>query len=299
MTPSELKSRLKGIYVLAVTPMNEDLSFKPAALKNNIDSFIASGVHGIVVGGTYAEYPSLTIEERKELFQAAAEATAGRVPLLCCTAASGTYEAIELARAAKEAGADGVMATPPYVSEVRPKDIAYHFQKLDEAAEIPILIYNSASIGVHLTPEELAELGKLPNVAGVKQGAVDLHALVRTVAYASGDISVMCGSDGLALGALASGLDGVTSTNSNFMAAEFVALYEEFGRGENMKALERYYRWQPVRELARKYGQPAMVKAAMELVGLSAGPVRAPFRTLDMEAKRDIEHSLRTAGILE
>ncbi|WP_080834299.1 dihydrodipicolinate synthase family protein [Cohnella massiliensis] len=299
MTTTDLKERLKGVYVLALTPMKEDFSFHAAALKRNIDHYIASGAHGIIVGGTYAEYPSLTTAERKELFSAAAEAVAGRVPLLCCTAASGTYEAIELGKAAKAAGADGVMVTPPYVSEVRAGDILHHFELLNEAGELPILIYNSASIGVHLSPEEIAVLAKLDNVAGVKQGAVDLHALVRTVAYAGGDISVMCGSDGLILGALASGLPGCTSTNANFMAREFVALYDEFRRGENDRALERYYRWQPIRELARKYGQPAMAKAAMELVGLPSGPVRAPFRTLGEEAKADIARTLRQVGIIQ
>lgn len=179
----------------------------------------------------------MTSDERKQLFTAAADAVAGRVPLLCCTAASGTDEASELAHAAKLAGADGVMVTPPYVSEVRPQDILHHFQLLNESAELPILIYNSASIGVHLSPEEIAELAKLDNVAGVKQGATDLHSLVRTVAYAGKDISVMCGSDGLILGGLASGLPGCTSTNANFMTSEFVALYNEFQQGENARAL--------------------------------------------------------------
>lgn len=297
MSTTDLKDKLKGIYVLSITPMTDTLAFDPAALRRNIDHFIASGAHGIIVGGTYAEYPSLTSDERKQLFTAAADAVAGRVPLLCCTAASGTGEAIELADAAKQAGADGVMVTPPYVSEVRPQDILYHFELLNESTELPILIYNSASIGVHLSPEEIAKLAKLDNVAGVKQGATDLHALVRTVAYAGKDISVMCGSDGLILGGLASGLPGCTSTNANFMTSEFVALYNEFQQGDNARALERYYRWQPIRDLARKYGQPAMVKAAMELVGLSSGPVRAPFRTLGEEARADIARTLKQTGI--
>ncbi|WP_223068642.1 dihydrodipicolinate synthase family protein [Paenibacillus caui] len=299
MSNTDFKNKLKGIYVLAITPMTDTLTFDPSALRRNIDHYIASGAHGIIVGGTYAEYPSLSISERQELFAAAAEAVAGRVPLLCCTAASGTGEAIQLTQAAKEAGADGVMVTPPYVSEVRPEDIYYHFQLLNEAAELPILIYNSASIGVHLSPEEIAKLAKLENVAGVKQGATDLHALVRTVAYSGDDISVMCGSDGLILGALASGLPGCTSTLANFMTSEFVALYNEFQQGLVERARDRYYRWQPIRELARKYGQPAMVKAALDIVGLPSGPVRPPFRTLGEEAVADIKRTLQETGIIK
>jgi 4-hydroxy-tetrahydrodipicolinate synthase len=299
MSIIDLKNKLKGIYVLAITPMTEGFALDLSALRRNIDHYIASGAHGIIVGGTYAEYPSLSRDERKELFAAAAEAVSGRVPLLCCTAASGTDEAIELTQAAKLSGADGVMVTPPYVAEVRSQDIIYHFQRLGEAVEIPIFIYNSASIGVSLSPEEIAELSKLANIAGVKQGATDLHALVRTVAIAGDTISVMCGSDGLILGALASGLPGCTSTNANFMTSEFVALYNEFQQGEMERARERFYRWQPIRDLARKHGQPAMVKAALDIVGLPSGPVRAPFRTLGEEARIEIRRTLQHVGIIQ
>lgn len=295
----DLNSKLNGIYVLAITPMKNDFSLDMDALKRNIDHFIANGVNGVVVGGTYAEYPSLRIEERKVLFTTAVKAVKGRVPIICCTAASGTAEAIELTKFAKEVGADGVMVTPPYVSEVRSRDMIYHFEQLDAAVDIPILIYNSTSIGVHLTPQDIAELAKLKNVLGVKQGATDLHALVRTQAYAGNDISVMCASDGIILGALAIGYPGCTSTNANFMTSEFVALYNEVKNGELKKAQERFYRWQPMRDMATKYGQPAMVKVGMELMGLPSGPVRAPFRALDAAAKAEIEEALRKSGILQ
>ncbi|WP_211289632.1 4-hydroxy-tetrahydrodipicolinate synthase [Sporomusa silvacetica DSM 10669] len=295
----ELKNQLNGIYVLAVTPMKDNFELDMSALRRNIDHFITSGINGVVVGGTYAEYPSMSIEERKVLFTTAVNAVAGRVPIICCTAASGTEEAIQLTKFAQEVGADGVMVTPPYVSEVRSRDMIYHFEQLDAAVDMPILIYNSTSIGVHLTPQDIAELAKLKNVLGVKQGATDLHVLVRTQAYAGHDISVMCASDGIILGALAIGYPGCTSTNANFMASEFVSLYNEVKNGELKKAQKRFYRWQPMRDMATKYGQPAMVKAGMELMGLPSGPVRAPFRTLDAAAKAEIKVALENSGILK
>ena len=295
----DLKSHLQGIYVLAITPMQENFALDMDALRRNIDHFIAAGVHGIVVGGTYAEYPSMSMEERKLLFTTAIDAVAKRVPIICCTAASGTAEAIMLTKFAEKAGADGVMVTPPYVSEVRSQDMIYHFQQLDAAVNIPILIYNSSSIGVHLTPQDIQKVAKFKNVVGVKQGATEMHALVRTKAYAGEDISVMCASDGIILGALAIGYPGCTSTNANYMAGELVALYNEVQNGELKKAQERFYRWQPMRDMATKYGQPAMVKAGMEIMGLPSGPVRAPFKTLDPAAKAEIKTALQQSGILK
>jgi len=299
MTTRESKDRTRGIYVLAVTPMHADFSLDSASLRRNIDHFIGAGAHGIVVGGTYAEYPSLSQTERRDLFVAAADAVAGRVPLVCCTAASGTAEAVALSQAAKRAGADMVMVTSPYVSEVEPKDIQYHFEVLCDAVDIPVMIYNSTSIGVHLSPEQIGELATLKGVAAVKQGGTDIHAQVRTVALAGDKIAVLCGSDGTILGAMAVGMPGCTSTVANFMAAEYVALYGEIQAGEWEKARSRFYRWQPVRNFCRKHGQPASTKAALELVGLPSGPVRPPFRSLGDAAKQELRSVLREAGRLE
>jgi len=298
MSNTSLKEKMRGIYVLALTPMHADFSMDKSALRRNIDHFITSGAHGIVVGGTYAEYPSMTDAERRELFAAAADAVAGRVPLVCCTAASGTGEAISLSKAAKSAGADCVMVTPPYVSEVSEADMQYHFEQLNEAVDIPIMVYNSTSIGVHLSPDQIGKLTQLSNVVSIKQGGTDLHAQVRTMARTNGQISVLCGSDGVVLGALALGMSGCTSTVSNFMVAEYVALYNEVQANEWGKARERFFRWQPVRDASRRHGQPAAAKACLELVGLPSGPVRAPFRTLDSAAKQDLRVALVQAGLL-
>lgn len=278
--------------------MSGDLSVDLVSLRRNIDHFIDAGSHGIIVGGTYAEYPSLTESERRQLFAAAANVVAGRVPLVCCTAASGTLEAVALSEAARRAGADMVMVTPPYVAEVEPEDIRHHFETLCEAVDVPVMIYNSTSIGVHLSPEQIGELADLERIVAVKQGATDIHAQVRTLAAAGDKIAVMCGSDGTILGAMALGMPGCTSTLSNFMTAEYVSLYAEIQAGEWESARSRFYRWQPIRDFCRKYGQPAATKAALELVGLPSGPVRPPFRPLGDAAKQELRDALRQAGLL-
>ncbi|MFT8708507.1 MAG: dihydrodipicolinate synthase family protein [Sporolactobacillus sp.] len=293
MADWKIKDRLKGVFVLAITPMKENGAIHFSALTRNINHFIDRGADGIVVGGTYAEYPSMTFEERKELFFVAAKTVKERVPLICCTAASGTSEAIELTKLAKEAGADGVMVTAPYVAEVEPDDIFYHFKQLNDAVDLPIFIYNSASIGITLSPELISRLADLPNVVGVKHGSTDMRELIRTQMLAGDRIAVMAASDSIMLGALALGLPGCTSTNANFMVDEFIALKNELNAGKLLEAQKRFYRWQPVWELAHKYGQPAMVKAALDIVGLPSGPVRAPFRSLDQTARQEIQDTLR------
>ncbi|GIQ69954.1 dihydrodipicolinate synthase family protein [Xylanibacillus composti] len=284
-----LQAAMKGIYVLAITPMREDGSLDLDALRSNIETYLEAGVHGVVVGGTFAEYPSMSMEERAALFAAAAEAVGGKVPLICCTAASGTPEAIALTKAAKAAGADGAMITPPYVAEVGHADIKRHFESIIEAVPFPIMIYNSTSIGLNLSPEQLAELAELDYVIGVKQANTDLHVQAKTMALAGDKMSILNGSDGVILGALALGMHGCTSTLANLIPGDYVSLYKLVERGELAAARKLYYSWQPIRDFCKKHGQPAAIKTAMEVAGLKAGAVRVPFRSLGSEAVEEFK----------
>ncbi|MGG0716237.1 dihydrodipicolinate synthase family protein [Robertmurraya massiliosenegalensis] len=293
----QLREKIRGIFVLALTPMKDDFSVDHQALKRNIEYYLNSGVHGIVVGGTYAEYPSLEVSERLAIFKTAIETVNKQVPVVCCTAASGTGEAIQLSLEAQKLGADLVMVTGPYVSEVSDKDVIYHFEQLNEHLDIPIMIYNSTSIGNTLSPDVLYEVGKLEKVICVKQADTNLHAQVRTIASSSENMSILCGSDGVMLGSLALGMPGCTSTLANFIPEEYVALYNEFIGGNLEAAQKRFYRWEPIRAFCRKYGQPAVAKAAMELLGLPSGPVRAPFRSLNNVEKEELNVVLETVGV--
>ena len=296
MTRFPLHTHLNGIFVLAATPMRPDLSLDLDGLTANIDHYLAQGVDGVIVGGTYGEFPSLRHGERVDLYQAAGTAVAGRVPFVCCTASSSTLEAIDLGHEAAAAGADGVMVTPPYVSEVRPADVLHHFREVASASDVPLLVYNSQSIGVELTPEQIVELAGIDGVVGLKQGVLDPCSQVATVAHAGRHIQIMCGSDGAILSALAHGMSGVTSTLSNFMADRFVALHRSILSGDWSTGREMFFAWQPLRDFVARNGQPAATKAAMDLMGLVGGPVRPPFRSLDradIQTLREVLRELR------
>jgi 4-hydroxy-tetrahydrodipicolinate synthase len=288
---------MEGVFVLHATPFDENGDIDFDGVHSNIDKTVSAGINGVVVGGTYAEFPSLRREERVQLFRHAVDAVAGRVPVVCCTAASGTHEAIELSEAAAEAGASAAMITPPYVHEVRSEDIVYHFESIAKTVSLPIMLYHSTSIGVHLGPELMARLAELDAVVAVKQGATDLHEQVRSLALVGERATMLCGSDGVVLGSLALGYRGCTTTLGNFMAAEFVELYHEMQRGEVDAARARFQRWQPLRDVMREVGQPAGVKAAMALTGYAAGTPRPPFRQVDASQLARVESALERSGL--
>jgi len=288
---------LEGVFVLHATPFVGDGAIDVDGLRSNIEKTLAAGVHGVVVGGTYAEFPSLRREERIELFRQAVDVVAGRVPVVCCTAASATNEAIELTEAAADAGASAAMITPPYVHEVRPDDIVYHYRSIANAVSVPIMLYHSTSIGVHVGPELMARLVELDSIVAVKQGATDLHEQIRSLALVGERATMLCGSDGVVMGSLALGYGGCTTTLGNFMASEFVDLYNEMRRGELDAARARFRRWQPLRDVMREVGQPAGVKAAMALTGYATGAPRPPFCPVDEHQLGRIESALERSGL--
>ena len=294
-----LYDRLQGVHVLAITPMASDRSIDFEGLEANLEHFLARGADGVIVGGTYAEFPSLRREERIELFHAAARAVVGRVPLICCTASSSTLEAIELGQEAAAAGADGVMVTPPYVSEVRPSDVLHHFREVARNSGLPILAYNSQSIGVGLSPEEIIDLAEIDGIVGVKQGALDPRSQVTTVARAGDRLRIMCGSDGAILSALAHGMAGVTTTLANFMIDEVLSVHRDAMAGDWDRARRTFYGWQELRDFAFTRGQPVVTKAAMDLIGLAAGPPRPPFRSLDRADVHTLRDVLKKANLVQ
>lgn len=297
MTKTELRSNIRGIFVLHVTPFSKAGGIDHEALRANIQRTLDEGAHGVVVGGTYAEYPSMSGDERVELFRTAVAATEERVPVVCCTAASSTAEAIDLTRRAKDVGADAAMITPPYVHEVRPQDIERHFAAIGDGVDLPVMIYRSTSIGVGIEPELMGRLAELPNIVAVKQGATDLHEQVRSLAAVDGNAAMLCGSDGVALASICLGYAGCSSTLSNFMTSEYVALFHEIQAGELAAARERFFRWQVLRNLMREVGQPAGVKAAMEILGYAAGSPRLPFGEVGDSVRHRIQDALERAGI--
>jgi 4-hydroxy-tetrahydrodipicolinate synthase len=292
MTAGEIRSHLTGVYAILPTPFREDWTIDVAGLERNIARVLAGGVHGVLVGGGYGEFPSLTTAERRQLFHEVVRIVGRRVPVVACTAHSSTFEALELTRAAEESGADAAMLTPPYVTEVSEADIVRHFAFVASRATIPLVLYNSPSTGVTMSPALLARLADLPTVAGIKQGVQTAGEMAATVDLVGDRVAVLCGSDTVMVAGLAVGMVGVTSTNSSFIVDIIMTTYEAVAAGDWKAALRSHRRWAPFRAFARRAGQPAAAKAAMDLAGLVGGACRPPLAALGPEERETLRRVL-------
>jgi 4-hydroxy-tetrahydrodipicolinate synthase len=277
---AECRERLKGIFNITVTPFAADGAVDVAALAANIERVLGLGFDGLLIGGTYGEFPAMTPDERAQLFAKVMDIVGTRVPVMLCSAASDVRVVRDLTRLAGELG--GLpMVTPPFVSEVTDEQIVAFFAEMAPLSRTGVLIYNAPGIGITLSPETIERLAELPGIVGLKQGDLNPTAIDRIASRLGGRIRLFCASDLAFLGPMAAGFDGISSTNSGALPELILVSYRAIERGDARAASRLHRLWYDFRALARAHGQPQTVKAAMILRGFAGGTVRPPLRPLN------------------
>jgi 4-hydroxy-tetrahydrodipicolinate synthase len=292
----EARERLSGLFNIVVTPFHQDGDLDVPALAGNIERVIALGYDGCLIGGTYGEFPAMSAGERAELFRRSVEAVAGRVPVMLCSADADPRTARELTELASALG--GVpMVTAPFVSEVTDGQIVDYFRAITPLSRSGVVIYNAPGIGITLSPQLIERIADIPGIVALKQGDLTPTAVDILIGRVGGRIRLFCASDLAFLGPVAAGFDGLSSTNSGAIPELIQASYRAASSGNLPTAGELHRVWYPLRELARRYGQPQTTKAAMAARGYRGGSVRPPLSDLDEAARQQVAAAV--AGITE
>jgi dihydrodipicolinate synthase/N-acetylneuraminate lyase len=276
----ECRERLKGLFNITVTPFDENGLLDEAALAQNINRIIDEGFDGILIGGTYGEFPAMSTEERVTLFRSAMNVVGDRVPVMLCTAAADVRTVRELTQLASDLG--GLpMITPPFVSEVTDGHIIAFFRELVRISRTGVLIYNAPGIGITMSASLIEKVADIAGVVGIKQGDLTPTVIDILANRLKGKLRLFCASDLAMLGPIAAGFDGVSSTNSCAFPELIHSIYEAAAGGDLVAATQMHRLWYPFREIARRFGQPQSTKAAMRVRGFKGGHVRKPLLDLD------------------
>jgi dihydrodipicolinate synthase/N-acetylneuraminate lyase len=288
----ECRARLHGIFNITVTPFTRDGAFDFAALEANIERVIGLGYDGILIGGTYGEFASMTPDERVDLFRRAMDIVGERVPVMLCSASADVRVVRDLTRLAGDLG--GLpMVTPPYVSEVTQEQIVAFFDEIAPLSRTGILVYNAPGIGITLPPATIEAVAGLTGVVGLKQGDLAPAAIDVIANRLAGRIRLFCASDLAFLGPMMAGFDGISSTNSCAFPELILDGFRSIEKGDAHRARDLHRRWYPFRALARAYGQPQTTKAAMNARGFAGGSVRLPLRDLGEAQKTAVAEVVR------
>ena len=285
----------EGIYTPAITPLDPDGQIDRQAFAAVLESLIEAKVHGIVVGGSTGEYYAQTAQERFDLGAYARQVIGNRLPLVIGTGATRTEDSVEYAKAAKEIGADAILvSSPPYALPTE-RENAVHALTVDRAANLPIMLYNyPARMGVMMGEEYFSRVGKSKNVVAIKESSgetANMHLLARKFPH----IALSCGWDDQALEFFAWGAKSWVCAGSNFLPREHIALYQacvvekDFDKGRRIMAA-----LMPLMDFLEGGKFVQSIKHGCEIIGLKAGPVRAPLRPMTSDEKRTLQTVVAT-----
>jgi len=288
-----------GSIPALVTPFAEDGSFAEDVFADFVEWQIAEGSTGLVPVGTTGESPTLTHDEHKRVVDVCVKVADGRVPVIAGAGSNNTIEAIDLARFAQSAGADGLLVVTPYYNKPNQRGLYQHFSAIAKAVSLPILIYNipGRSI-VDMTPETMASLARdHANIIGVKDATSKVERVSEQRAACGTDFVQLSGEDATALGFNAHGGHGCISVTANVapaLCSNFQAACAEF---DYQTAQSYQDRLMPLHKALFIEPSPAGVKYALSRLGKVRNTLRSPLVPVEASTAETIDAALRHAGL--
>lgn len=281
----------QGIIVPLVTPFTATEDVDEEGFRRNVAFLTAHAVHGFVVLPTAGEAPSLTLDEKRRLIDAAIEEARRKRPVIVGCGGLNIRETEVLIRYAEGAGAAGLFVISPYFYKLSREEYLSYYRRVARSTALELLIYNSTYANVPLTLEMIEELVDEPNIVALKEGnQLQLGDAVRRV----GDrLSIFTSRDIYIYETLALGGHGAIAFSANVVPDVVVAIFDAASRGDVETARRLQFRLNPLiwKLVSRSY--PAPLKAAMDLVGLRGGRVRAPLSNLTAEEIGPLQEALR------
>ncbi len=287
-----------GSITALVTPMR-DGRFDEEAFRAFVDWQISEGTHGLVPVGTTGESPTLSHDEHKRVVKVCIEVAAGRVPVIAGAGSNNTTEAIELARFAEKAGADGLLVVTPYYNKPSQEGLYQHYKAINDAVGIPIIIYNIPPRSViDMSVETMARLFELKNIAGVKDATAKIGRISLQRQAMGPEFNQLSGEDATALAVMAHGGHGCISVTSNVAPKAQSEFQEACLAGDFAKALEYQDRMLPLHKALFLEPNPAGPKYALSVLGRMREELRLPLVTVTEKARAEIRSAMMHAGLI-
>ncbi|WP_409562752.1 4-hydroxy-tetrahydrodipicolinate synthase [Hyphomicrobium sp. B1] len=282
----------RGSITALVTPFRNG-KVDEAAFTRFIEWQISEGTHGLVPVGTTGESPTLDYDEHKRVIELAVGTAKKRVPVIAGTGSNSTDEAVELSQYAEKTGADAVLIVTPYYNKPNQEGLYQHFKAINDAINIPIVIYNIPGRSVvDMSVATMARCYELKNVVGVKDATANLARPSQVRSVLGPDFCQLSGEDATALGFMAHGGAGCISVASNVAPRLCADLQNACMAGDFKKALAIQDRLTPLHEVMFIETNPAPVKYAVSRLGFGTADMRLPMVPLTDASKRAIDQVL-------
>ena len=257
------------------------------------------GSESLVIAGTTGESPTLSDEEKVELFRTVKQAVGGRAKVIAGTGTYDTAHSIHLSKQAEKAGADGLLLVNPYYNRPSQDGLYAHFRKVAESTSLPVILYNiPGRTGVNCLPETVARLAEVPTIVAIKEatGSLDQASDVRK--RTPPEFLIYSGDDSLTLPMLAVGGTGVISVASHLVGNEIGQMIRAFFAGDVRTALQIHMKLWPLFKVLFITTNPVPLKAALRLAGFDVGTPRLPLVQATPKEQEQIRAVLQELSLL-
>ena len=284
-----------GVYPAVTTKFKSNGELDLPAFTKNIEFQIASGVSGIIVGGSLGESSTLSNDEKLELVTAL-QPYREKVPVIMNIAESSTANAVEAAQQAEAHGADGLMLLPPLLYRADADETVSYFRTVAEATSLPIILYNNpVDYKIEITVPMFEQLKEVANIEAVKESTRDLTNITR-MRNALGDrFKILGGVDTLCLESLLLGSDGLVAGLVCAFPKETVVLYELAKAGKIDEALKLYHWFMPLFEMDIHAKLVQYIKLCERYTGIGTEYVRAPRQMITGAERESIIQTIEDA----
>lgn len=275
---------IHGVLVPIVTPFDANGDIDTQTLTELVNVFIEKGVTGIVACGTTGEYYTFSPEERELVLSTIADTAKGKVTLIAGINSLSTNHSIELAHQAKALGYDGLMLSANPYSLPDQEGIIAHFEKVANATDLPIIMYNfPARVGVSIEFETVAHLAKHPNIAGIKESSGDFSHALRMLQAKFDNFEVVCGCDDQPVDFFFWGAKSWIAGAANVFPGEQVALFKATQQNDWNRAKELMTHMYPAIHSMESGNYNQKAKAGCINGTIDVGSVRIPLTPMSDE----------------
>jgi len=274
-----MHAKFRGTGVAMITPFHKQGTIDFTALERLIEHLISGGVNYLVVQGTTAETPTLNKEEKHALAEFVADTVNKRVPLVIGIGGNSTQEVLNTIRSNSLEGYDAILSVTPYYNKPQQRGIYLHYKSIATVCPLPIIMYNVPSrTSVNMKPELTLQLASdFDNIIGIKEASGNFEQIMDIIHMKPKDFLVISGDDLLTLPLLGMGADGVISVVANAYPKLFSEMVALGLKGEMKKAREIHFRLTDFIRSVFADGNPAGIKAALEIKEIISNHLRLPL----------------------
>jgi 4-hydroxy-tetrahydrodipicolinate synthase len=295
--------KLTGVFTALVTPFKKGQVDKES-LVELVRFQLENGIQGFVVSGTTAESPTLSRDEKKQIFEIVktevTSSSAQPVAVVLGTGSNSTNETIQNTQDALSWGADAALVVVPYYNKPPQRGLVAHFKAVAQAVpKLPILLYNVPSRTVAgLSVESIQELSRVPNIVGIKEATGDIEFGKKLIEACGPDFLVSSGDDATYLQLLRVGGCGLISVAAHILPREFVRWSERTQKGQSGSD-EEMKRFSDLISYLYVEANPIPVKMALKHLGIiQSAELRLPLSELGENESLKLKEKMKQAGLL-